>query len=68
MWDYYVHNTSLGLGPDKLDSWLNQLGDKGWELVQVVNTTWIFKRPRNSPIGPTPIVPSLLSETDSHVG
>src|SRR5262249_9757926 len=38
----------FALGKRDLAAGLNKLGEEGWELV-VVDTSYIFKRPKNSP-------------------
>ncbi len=57
-WEYLVGFNS---GAD--EAWLNELGVKGWELVSVgpMLKTWIFKRPKVTESGVSPIHPPMLT-------
>ena len=40
-WEYHVQPINL---PGAVPQSLNQKGEEGWELVQVISTTFYFKR------------------------
>lgn len=48
-WDYLVHR-GVWTNPDLWQRWLNDMGEQGWELVQILaddnSSKHVFKRVR----------------------
>lgn len=51
-WEYLVGTLPPGQGPQQLADSLNTIGEKGWEVIQLLPGGVVAKRPKSAIIRP----------------